>query len=209
MACQWDTKRKLFSLADVCTPLSSVLVNSVTEGGHKPSASFHTCLPVCLYVCLWTGYLKKLWTDSDEIGWSGWVCDKEELVRFWWRFESGSGYESFLIFFFKWFVTSWVGDKNKRIIFWFRKADPSYQWDTKCKLFSLAEVCILPCAVLCSLFGYTCDRAPPWVLDMRGGNVMMLHVIVYRIWSSWWRTLSCIHPLVWHCRQHHCESESR
>ena len=26
--------------------------------------------------------------------------------------------------------------------------DPAYQWDTKCKLFNLAEVCALPNAVL-------------------------------------------------------------
>ena len=36
-----------------------------------------------LSVCLCTGYLKKLWTDPDEILWTGWVCNKEELIRFW------------------------------------------------------------------------------------------------------------------------------
>ena len=43
-------------------------------------------------------YLKKLWTDSDETWWTGCVCDKDELIRFWWRSESGSGYENYLIF---------------------------------------------------------------------------------------------------------------
>ena len=43
-------------------------------------------------------YLKKLWTDSDETWWTVWVCDFDELIRFWWRFESRSVYESYLIF---------------------------------------------------------------------------------------------------------------
>ena len=37
------------------------------------------CLPVCLY----TGYLKKLWTDLEEILCTGWVCGNDELIRFW------------------------------------------------------------------------------------------------------------------------------
>ena len=32
--------------------------------------------------------------------------------------------------------------------------DPAYQWDTKCKLFSLVEVCALPSVVL---VGYEVD----------------------------------------------------
>ena len=52
---------------------------------------------ICLFVCLWARYLKKLWTDSDETWWTGWVCDKGELIRFWWRSKSGSGYENYLI----------------------------------------------------------------------------------------------------------------
>jgi len=46
---------------------------------------------LCLFGCLWTGYLKKLWTDSDEIWWAVWVCDKDALIRFWWRSRSVSG----------------------------------------------------------------------------------------------------------------------
>ena len=34
-------------------------------------------------VRLCTGYLKKLWTDPDEIWWAGWLCDKDKLIRFW------------------------------------------------------------------------------------------------------------------------------
>ena len=30
-----------------------------------------SCL--CLFVCLCAGYLKKLWTDSDETWWTGWA----------------------------------------------------------------------------------------------------------------------------------------
>ena len=40
-----------------------------------------SCL--CLFVCLCAGYLKKLWTDSDETWWTGWVFDHDELIRFW------------------------------------------------------------------------------------------------------------------------------
>ena len=39
--------------------------------------------PFCLSVCLCTAYLKKFWMDPDEILWTGWVCDKAELIRFW------------------------------------------------------------------------------------------------------------------------------
>ena len=35
-------------------------------------------------------------------------------------------------------------------------SDPTYQWDTKCKLFSLMEVCTLPGFVLVSLMAYSC-----------------------------------------------------
>ena len=43
---------------------------------------------VCLSVYLCAGYLKKLWTDPDEILWTGWACKKDELLRFWWRSRS-------------------------------------------------------------------------------------------------------------------------
>ena len=55
------------------------------------------CLFVCMFVCLHAGYLEKLWTDSDEIWWACWVCDKDKLIRFWWRSKSGSGYKTCLI----------------------------------------------------------------------------------------------------------------
>ena len=35
------------------------------------------------FVCLCAQYLEKLWTDLDEIWWAGWVCDNDELFRFW------------------------------------------------------------------------------------------------------------------------------
>ena len=41
---------------------------------------FHHCLSVCLSVC--EQDLKKLWTDSDEICWTCWVCDKADIIRF-------------------------------------------------------------------------------------------------------------------------------
>ena len=33
--------------------------------------------------CLYTRYLKELWRDPDKILWTGSVCDKDELIRFW------------------------------------------------------------------------------------------------------------------------------
>ena len=51
-------------------------VTSATEGGWR--LCFH---PLCVYLC--AGYLKKMWTDLDEIWWLGWVCDKDEVIRFW------------------------------------------------------------------------------------------------------------------------------
>ena len=38
---------------------------------------------VCLFVCLCAGYLEKLWTDSDETWWTGWMCGKYQLIQFW------------------------------------------------------------------------------------------------------------------------------
>ena len=99
----WDTKRKLFSLAEVCALPSAALVSPATallnsivimllsnhpivtsaaegEGGYVFTPF---CLFVCLFICLCAGYLKKLWTDSDEILWTCWVCDNEELIQFW------------------------------------------------------------------------------------------------------------------------------
>ena len=68
-----------------------VIITSITEGGRR--LCIHPCLSVCFLICLWTGYLKKLWMDSDKIWWGGWVCDKDEMIRFWWRF--GSSYYNF------------------------------------------------------------------------------------------------------------------
>ena len=99
-------------------------------------------LSAYLSVSLWAGYFKKLWTDYDETWWTGWACDKEELILFWWRSESASRYYIFFYFLHHcemgpktiysmtfqtlwkdygktWWV-SWVGDKNKLIRLWLR-----------------------------------------------------------------------------------------
>ena len=57
------------------------------------------CLSVWVFVCLWIGYLKTLWTHLDEIWWRGWICDKDEKIIFWWRSKSRSGYDNYLITF--------------------------------------------------------------------------------------------------------------
>ena len=57
---------------------------------------------VHLFVCLCAGYLKKLWTDPDEILWIGWVCDKDERITFWWRSRSGSNYYNFWVILHHW-----------------------------------------------------------------------------------------------------------
>ena len=53
-----------------------------TKGGR--TLCFHPCC------CLWTGYLKKLWPDSDETRWTGWVSDENTQITFWFRSESRS-----------------------------------------------------------------------------------------------------------------------
>jgi len=58
------------------------VVTSTTEGeGVDVFTPFS--LFVCLFVFLCTGYLKKLWTALDEMSWTGSVCDKDKLIRFW------------------------------------------------------------------------------------------------------------------------------
>ena len=47
-------------------------------------------------------YFRKLWTDSDETWWTGWVCGKEKLNWFWWRSRSGSDYSNFKVIFHHW-----------------------------------------------------------------------------------------------------------
>ena len=34
-------------------------------------------------VCLWVGYLRRWWTDSDGPWWTGWVWNKDHLMTFW------------------------------------------------------------------------------------------------------------------------------
>ena len=46
----------------------------------KVKAVMFSTLSVCLFVCVQD--ISKLWTDLDEILWAGWVCDKDELIRF-------------------------------------------------------------------------------------------------------------------------------
>ena len=47
-------------------------------------------------------YFKKMWTDSDETWWTGWVCGKEKLNWFWWRSRSGSDDSNFKVIFHHW-----------------------------------------------------------------------------------------------------------
>ena len=61
-ALQWDTKCKLIGLTEVCALPSSVLVTSAAEG-----EGGYVFTPVCLFVCLCAGYLKKLPMDLDKI----------------------------------------------------------------------------------------------------------------------------------------------
>ena len=71
------------------SPLFVHIFTSTTEGeGGYVFTPF--CLSVCLFVCLYTEYLNKLWMDLDEILWTGLVCDNDELIRFWRRSGSGS-----------------------------------------------------------------------------------------------------------------------
>ena len=53
------------------------VITSTTEG-----EGGYVFTPLCLFVCLCAGYLKKLWTDSDETWWTR-ECDKDKLIQFW------------------------------------------------------------------------------------------------------------------------------
>ena len=75
------------------------------------------CFHPSLSVWLCTGYLKKLWTDPDEILWTGLVCDTDELIRFWLRSVSGSNY----LEYFKWFFTIERSDKKLSIARYLKK----------------------------------------------------------------------------------------
>ena len=58
------------------------IVTSATEGeGGYVFTPF--CLSVCLSIWLCTGYLKKLYPGLGETRWTGWVCRKDKLIRFW------------------------------------------------------------------------------------------------------------------------------
>ena len=51
-------------------------------------ATIMLCPMSVLFV--WVQDISKLWTDLDETWWTGWVCDKDELIRFWRRSRFGS-----------------------------------------------------------------------------------------------------------------------
>ena len=68
--------------SEVLTKASLLPLAPKVEGGYIIFTPL--CVFVCLLlVCLCARYLKKLWMDSDDIWWAGWVCDKDELLRFW------------------------------------------------------------------------------------------------------------------------------
>ena len=60
---QWETKRKLFSVAEVCAPPSAVLVNnpvfivffSPLMGSPVWCCHLNVCMYVCMYVCMARG----------------------------------------------------------------------------------------------------------------------------------------------------------
>jgi len=47
-------------------------------------------------------YIKRLRMDSDETWWTGWVCDHDELIRFWWRSGSGCDCYDLKVIFHHW-----------------------------------------------------------------------------------------------------------
>ena len=105
-----------------------------------------------------TRYLKKLWTDSDETWWTSWVCEKDELIRFWWISESGSGYENYLIF--KVILHHWeMGPKTIYSTISQKCIGPDmFSWIRH----YMAEVCALPSALLVVSvsFQYLLSKAP-------------------------------------------------
>ena len=81
-----------YSEAKTCDFIEIVSIlpsNSQNAAGHVPPGGVvvwqHRCHVRCFAVVMLdqsAGYHKKLWTDSDEILCTGWVCDKNEPIRF-------------------------------------------------------------------------------------------------------------------------------
>jgi len=78
---------------------------SVCSIYYKPiRLTYYLCCKVMFlpqFVCLSPRLLRKLWTDSDEIFWTGEVWPKEQSIRFcsWSRSRSGSSREGFFTYY--------------------------------------------------------------------------------------------------------------
>jgi len=87
--------------------LKSQLSMSATPCRHRSASIYHyqlhlwykcgwlcnadVCVLLSVCVChhfLWTKYLRRLWTDFDEISSSGEAWPWDQLIRFWWRSEN-------------------------------------------------------------------------------------------------------------------------
>ena len=67
---------------------------SINDLGWRDMLVTKSGLRSCFHPCLFVREqdISKLVTDSDKIWWTGWVYDKDKLMRFWWR--SGSGHSN-------------------------------------------------------------------------------------------------------------------
>ena len=100
-------------------------------------------MPSCLFVCLCAGYLKTWSADLKGTRWTVWVCEKDKMIRFWWRSRSESVNKNWVIphhweiepkimFSITWYFkklwidldetwwTGWVWDKDELIRSWWR-----------------------------------------------------------------------------------------
>ena len=94
-----------------CHPTGKYMVLLILNTIYLCQQSWVEAMFSPLSVCLWAGYHKTLWTDSDKIWWTGWVCDKDKLIRFWWR--SGSEYENLLYIVRLFFTIERMGPKTR------------------------------------------------------------------------------------------------
>jgi len=137
--------------------LPNIIVTSATKGRWRWCV--HPDLSVWLFVCLWTGYIKRLWTNLNEV-----IRFSVKIrIRKFLNFQSDFSpltdrFKTIYRRYLKRFVEGLgrtLGDelgwwKKKTITVWRTRSRcrTQNQWNTKCNLFSLAEGCTTPSAVL-------------------------------------------------------------
>jgi len=86
------TKSELGSTEAVSVSWVYVMPSSVITAAEEVMFSSFVCLFVCLSVCLLATLCKNFQTDLHEIFREGWQWASKQMIKFWWRSGSQSGY---------------------------------------------------------------------------------------------------------------------